>query len=149
MNSPREGNGGGAGGGGGGGGGDDASLQTRFHQVVRGLVVYLQARHQLFLIEGREASEFFTKKLVLSLIALVFLVVGYGLFLVGAVMTVSLWSGMPWHFACLLAAAGHLFLGVVFLRLARRRPKTPLFEESTNELAKDREWLSNPRKPWK
>lgn len=135
MNPPPEGN-------------DDGSLQARFQNVLRGLVLYVQARHRLFLIETREASGFLSKRIALAVVALVFLVFGYVLFLAGAVIVVDRLTGVPWYFVCLLLAPVHLLLGYVFLSFARRPPAEPLFRESVNELAKDREWLSNSKKPW-
>lgn len=126
---------------------DDTSLQKRFQNVVRGVVVYLQARHQLFLIEAREAAAFLSNRLVLALVAFVFLACGYALLLVAAIILFSQWSGLPWPYVCLLASALHLVVGYLFVRLAQRPPREPLFEESVKELEKDREWLANSKKP--
>ena len=127
---------------------DDSSLQTRFQRVLSGLVLYLQARRCLFGLEAKEAAEFLSARLILALVALTLLFFGYALLLAGAIIAVDHFTQIPWWSVCLLLAPGHLLAGFILFRLAVRRPKTPLFEESINELAKDREWLSNPKKPW-
>ncbi len=137
MNPPRQGN------------SDDASLQSRFQSVVRSVVVYLQARHRLWAIEAGEAKEVFSRKLCLVLVALVFLVLGYMLIVVGAMMMMARLAWAPWPVISLLVGLGHLLVGAVVWAVARRSPKEPFFQETLNELEKDREWLSSPQKPWK
>ena len=127
---------------------NDGALQNRFQKVLRSLVLYFQARHLLFGIEFKEAFGYFSKQVVLALIALVFLVFVYALLLAGAIIVIDHFTRVPWWFVCLLLAPGHLVIGYLCLRLAKRPPEDPLFKESINELAKDREWLSNPTKPW-
>ncbi|MFT4637860.1 MAG: putative membrane protein YqjE [Verrucomicrobiales bacterium] len=127
---------------------DASSLQTRFQKMLRGLVLYTQARHRLFHIEALEAVQFFSRKFIFGLVAFLFLAFGYALLLSGAIIVVDHFTPIPWWFVCLLLAPGHLLIGFVFFRMAKRPPPAPLFEESINELAKDREWLSNPTKPW-
>ena len=127
---------------------NDGALQTRFQKVLRSLVLYVEARHLLFGLEFKEAFEHFSKRTVLALAALVFLVFGYALLLAGTIIVVDYFTRVPWWFVCLLLAPGHLLIGYLCLRLAKRPPEEPLFKESINELTKDREWLSNPTKPW-
>ena len=126
----------------------DGSLQDRFQKVLRALVLYLQARQQLFVIETGEAFAYLSKRLVLVLVASVFLLFGYALLLAGAIIVIDHFTRVPWWFVCLLLAPGHLVIGYLFFRIAKRPPSGPLYEESIRELAKDREWLSNSTKPW-
>ena len=127
---------------------DDGALQTRFHRVLRSLVLYFQARHQLFVIESQEAFRLLSKRLLLAVLACIFLVFGYALLLAGAIIVIDHFTEIPWWFVCLLLSPGHLLVGYLFFRLAKRPLPEPLYRESVNELAKDREWLSNPTKPW-
>lgn len=124
------------------------ALQTRFQKVLRALVLYCQARTRLFGLEWKEAVEYLSKRLVLGILAGIFLLFGYLLLLAGAIIVIDHFTRVPWWFVCLLLAPGHLFLGYLFLRMAKRPPDVPLFEETLKELEKDREWLSNPTKPW-
>ena len=52
-------------------------------------MLYLQARHQLFVIEAREAATFFSKRLLLGIVAVVFLLFGYALLLAGAIIVID------------------------------------------------------------
>lgn len=124
------------------------ALQNRFQKVLRALVLYFQARSRLFGLEWKEAAGHFSKRLILAVLAATFILFGYALLLAGAIIVIDHFTRVPWWFVCLLLAPGHLLLGYLFLRLARRPPDVPLFEESLKELEKDREWLSNPTKPW-
>jgi uncharacterized membrane protein YqjE len=111
------------------------------------MVLYLEARQRLLAIEADEARVYFSCKLTQLVTAVALLAFGYGLFLAGGIMLLVGPLEVPWYGVCLGLAPLHLLLGWLFLRLARRPPQEPLFKESANELAKDREWLSNPRKP--
>ncbi len=123
-------------------------LARRFRSILRGGILYLQARQRLFIIEAVEATAFLVNRGTRAVLALFFLAFGYALLLAGGILFLSRLLPMPWWFLCLILAPLHLLLGWLFLRAARRRPETPLFEESRNELRKDRDWLSNSNEPW-
>ncbi len=126
---------------------DSGSLQARFQKVLGGIVLYLQARQQLFLIEAKDAVHFLSKRLVLAFIAFLFIAFGYALFLGGAIVVIDRFTRVPWWFVCLLLAPVHLVIGYIFVRLCKRPPSVRLFDDSIRELEKDREWLSNSKNP--
>jgi len=104
---------------------NDGALQNRFQKVLRSLVLYVQARHLLFGLEFQEAFEYFSKRTILALLAFVFLVFGYALLLAGAIIVIDHFTRLPWWFVCLLLAPGHLVIGYLCLRLAKRPPEKP------------------------
>ncbi len=130
------------------GGSPDSTLQQRFKGVLRAVVLYLQARKTLLIIEIGEAKSYLISRLVLVCCALLCVSFGYGLALVGGIWWLSQFLNLPWWHLCLALVPIHLMLAYLLVRVASKAPKEPLFQESRNELRKDKEWLSNPNEPW-
>lgn len=126
----------------------DPSFQYRFKGVLRAVVLYLQARKNLLGIEIGEAKSYLISRLILVCFAFICVAFGYGLALVGGIWWLSQLVHTQWWKFCLILVPFHFLLGYLLVRLASRAPREPLFQESRNELRKDKEWLSNPNEPW-
>lgn len=116
-----------------------ASIRDLTGTVVR----YVEARLRLLQIEGREAGGRLVLVLILALLACGALAGAWLLAAPAAVVLVAQRSGWPWTHVALAAAAAHLLIAWLLLLLLRSRiARLQLFEESRNQLIKDREWLA-------
>lgn len=119
-----------------------SSLKGQIVGASRTFLAYFQARAQLFTLEAREASEQMGKRITFLAIGGGLLFLGYLLLLAGLIPLLADATGLSWKVIGLIAAAIHLIVGVIFVLIARKNYSEPTFEESQNELEKDREWLA-------
>ncbi|MEM7012462.1 MAG: phage holin family protein [Verrucomicrobiota bacterium] len=133
--------------------GRPAGLKDQIIGTSRTFLAYIQARAQLFALEAREASEQTGRRLAYFAIGGGITFLGYAILVVALVPLIAKWLSVDWHLIGLVFAFLHVAVGIGILRYATKAfSKTP-FEESQNELEKDREWLarnlptSNAKKP--
>lgn len=114
---------------------------------------YLEIRGHLFQIETQEAGTHLSKVATRGVLALGCIMVAWLLAMPAAVVLAAeyLKPWLPWvrweHVALTLAAL-HMVLGFVFLLAAKRRwTRVRLYEESLNQLKKDREWVAKNQPP--
>jgi uncharacterized membrane protein YqjE len=121
-------------------------------QRLRGLVqaglAYAEARGKLFQIETQEAAYHAThigKGAALGIGA----VIGAWLLLTPALVSlIAKAASQPWEYIAIVIGAVHLIIAFVLLRRVQARlPQVRLFEESLNQLQKDREWIAGPQQP--
>ena len=120
-----------------------AGLFGHLSALIAANLGYLRARLKLAGIEGKEAAIHASIILGLAIGALVALIFGYFLFVLGAVFLVAqaFDNEHAWIWV-LLGAAGLHFAGAVALVLiAKAKLATPLFPITLDELQKDQEWL--------
>jgi uncharacterized membrane protein YqjE len=107
----------------------------------------------LLQIEAQEAGSHSSKVGVRLVLALSALLVAWMLFVpavvvLGAELLKQHWAWMRWEYLALALAALHLLIGFILLSAAARRWKRfRLFEETLNQLQKDREWLARNQQP--
>ena len=111
------------------------------------LICYVEARLRLLQIEGKEAGGQIILVLILAAFACGALAGTWLLAAPAAVMLISQKTGWPWTQVALGAAGAHLIAAWLLLVMLKSRiARLQLFEESRNQLIKDREWLA-PKQP--
>lgn len=137
--------------------GPSPSLDTGPISRVRGFVQaglrYVEVRGKLAQLEAQEAGTHISKvglRLVVSISALLisWLLAMPAIVVLVAEFLKQRWSWVRWEYVALALAALHLFVGLIMLAAAARRwQQARLFEESLNQLSKDREWLAHNQQP--
>jgi uncharacterized membrane protein YqjE len=111
------------------------------------VALYAVARLQLLQLEAREAGSRSLSLLLLAVLALGVLGSGWLIAVPALVWLAAETFSIPWHIAALAAAALHILVGGLLLALLKRKiAGLKLFEDTVNELQKDRQWLS-PKQP--
>ena len=122
--------------------GHASGLKDQIISTSRTFLAYFQARAQLFAIEAREASDQIGKRVVFFAIGGALAFLGYVLLVVALIPILASTLEIAWQMMALIAAGLHLGAGITILILAAKAFSKPSFEESQNELEKDREWLA-------
>lgn len=117
-------------------------LRDQILSSARTFLAYFQARALLLAIEAREAYDQTGRRLAFTAAGGAILFLGYVLLLTALIPLIAEWWGVAWGVVCFIAAAIHIIGGGVLLLLARLLFSNPMFEETQNEIEKDREWLS-------
>ena len=73
--------------------------------------------------------------------ALALCLMGYIFLIVSAVVGIAHLLGTSWPVVALVAALIHFIIAGVLLLVARSRITKPMFQDTRDELKKDREWL--------
>ncbi|MGC6580742.1 MAG: phage holin family protein [Akkermansiaceae bacterium] len=117
---------------------------------------YLQARAELFAIEGGEAAEIIRKRFLKTIIALGFLATSYLILLItgiamgGAFLAEKADGALAnWTGVALVVAILHLFIGLILLGKSRKKNTTPLFEYTRSEWEKDQQWIQQQNRSGK
>ena len=128
---------------------EGAGLFGHFSALIAAKLGYLQARLKLAGIEGKEAAIHGGIIIGLAIGALIALIFGYFLFVLGIVFLVALAFDSPhaWIWVLLVAALLHFLGAVVLLFIAKMKLGTPLFPLTLDEFRKDQEWLKTTIKP--
>lgn len=104
---------------------------------------YVGARLELLGLESRAASRNYLRVLILAVVAVLALVLGYILVVLGLVFLLHAWTGWSWPVLTAAFGGAHLLV-VVFCALSiKSRVAVPAFTESLAELRKDRTWLQS------
>jgi uncharacterized membrane protein YqjE len=120
-----------------------AGLLHNLVSLVNSLVGFLESRASLFAKESKTAL---VQVLVLvgCLAGAAFLTVfGYLFLVASAVVGVAHALHVSWVKIALIAAGLHFVLAFVCVMIARSRMNKSMFEMTSVELKKDREWLKN------
>jgi uncharacterized membrane protein YqjE len=111
--------------------------------LLRAVALYIEARGRLLHIEGQEAGSRIGSLSGMFMLALAAFVIGWLLATPALVWIIADASGWHWTRVALAGAGIHLFLGLLLLLgLKSRLRGMHLFEESFNQLRRDREWLA-------
>ena len=111
--------------------------------LLNGLAEFVSSRLSLAAQESKTALVNVLILVGCLVCALVMLAFGYVFLLVSAIFGIAHTAGISWVWIAFGAAGLHLVLAVVCLVIARMRLRTPMFESTSAELKKDREWLKN------
>lgn len=107
------------------------------------LALYFEARLRLVQIESKEAGSRVVALLFLAVISLSLLALGWLIAIPALLWLIAEKLDQPWYLVALVAAVIHLFLGfILLLTLKLKLGKLRLFEDTLNELQKDRQWLA-------
>jgi len=106
-------------------------------------VLYAEARGRLLQIEAREAGGRITGVSLLALGTFGALFTGWLLAMPAIVWMLAERTGWHWSRAAMALAATHIVLGMIAsLWLKRKLTALRIFEESFNQLKRDREWIA-------
>lgn len=100
------------------------------------------ARCSIFRIEAQEAAAIASRKLIQTLIGIIFLMIAWFFTMIGGAFAIASFTAIPWYWILLSFAAIHIIVALWFLYLAKKAsPKA--FAVTLDELQKDREWIAN------
>jgi uncharacterized membrane protein YqjE len=120
-----------------------AGLLHNLVSLLNSLAGFLESRAALFAKESKTALVH-VLVLVASLAAAAFLAVfGYLFLVASAIAGLAHTLHVSWIKITLIAAGLHFVLAFVCVLIARSRMHKSMFEMTTVELKKDREWLKN------
>ena len=131
----------------------DNGAASRVRGLVQAGLHYVEIRGKLLQIEAQEAGANSSRlgvRLVLALGALFFAGMLFipAVVVLGAELLKQHWAWMRWEYLALTLGALLTLIGFILLSTAARRWKrVRLFEESLNQLQKDREWLARNQQP--
>ena len=121
--------------------------QSALLSLVGTLALYVEARLRLVQIESREAGVRLVSLALIAAIALGLTALGWLIAVPALIWLISEKLSQPWYLVALVAGALHLAVGfILLLTLKIKLGRLRLFEDTLNELQKDREWLA-PKKP--
>ena len=111
--------------------------------LVRAWVLYAEAPGRLLQIEAREAGGRITGVSLLALGTFGALFTAWLLAMPAIVWMLAERTGWHWSRAAMALAATHIVLGMIAsLWLKRKLTALRIFEESFNQLKRDREWIA-------
>jgi uncharacterized membrane protein YqjE len=120
-----------------------AGLIHNLLALVNSLAGFLESRVGLFAKESKTALIQIVVLLACVIGAVILVVLGYFFFVASAIVAIAHKLHLSWIWISLAAAGVHFILALVCLLVARSRMKQSMFEVTTAELKKDREWLKN------
>ncbi len=110
--------------------------------LFRSLALFVEARGRLLQIEGQEAGARLSNLTGMFMLVLALVIIGWMLAAPALVWIIAEANGWHWTRVALAGAGIHLFLGLLFLAgLKSRLRSLRLFEETFQQLRRDREWL--------
>ena len=120
-----------------------AGLLHNLLALVNDLAGFLESRIGLFAKESKTALVHVIVLLGCLVGAAVLLLFGYVFLIASAIAGLAQGLQVSWIWISLAAAGLHFILALVCVLIARARMKKAMFEATTAELKKDREWLKN------
>ena len=120
-----------------------AGLLHNLLALVNDLAGFLESRLGLFAKESKTALVHVIVLLGCLVGAAVLVLFGYVFLIASAIAGLAHGLQISWIWISLAAAVLHFILAVVCVLIARARMKKAMFEATTAELKKDREWLKN------
>ncbi len=120
-----------------------AGLLNNLLGLINGLTEFFSSRISLLAQESKSALVHIVVLVACLLGALVFVAFGYVFLLVSAIFGIAHAAGISWVWIALAVAVLHFVLATVCGVIARARLAKPMFESTSAELKKDREWLKN------
>ena len=109
--------------------------------LLSALVEFFEIRFAVLTQESKSAA---LQLLILAgcvIAALALCVMGYVFLIVSAVVGIAHLLGTSWPVVALVAALLHFIIAGVLVLVARSRITKPMFQDTRDELKKDREWL--------
>ena len=110
------------------------------------LMDLVAARVELIQLEARASVRKRMRRVAGVLVAALCMFFTWALLLIGGIAAISSASDWPWHWIALVAAAIHLLLALVLIKMASTKPAVPSFPLTRAEFQKDREWIENFQK---
>jgi uncharacterized membrane protein YqjE len=120
-----------------------AGLLHNLLALVNDLAGFLESRLGLFAKESKTALVQVLILVACLAGAAVLALFGYVFLIASALVGIAHALQISWVWITLAAAGLHFILALVCVLIARRRMKQSMFEATSAELKKDREWLKN------
>ena len=120
-----------------------AGLLHNLLSLVNSLAGFLESRIALFGAESKTALVHVLVLVGCLALAAFLAVFGYIFLVASAIVGLAQAFGISWVKISLAAAGLHFLLAFICVLIARSRMKKPMFEMTSTELKKDREWLKN------
>ena len=109
--------------------------------LLSAIVEFFEIRFALAAQESKSAALQMAVLVGCVIGALALCVMGYVFLIVSAVVGVAHLLGTSWPVVTLVVALLHFIIAGVLLLVARTRITKPMFQDTRDELKKDREWL--------
>jgi uncharacterized membrane protein YqjE len=120
-----------------------AGLLHSLVSLVNSLAGFLESRIALLATESKTALVHVLVLVGCLAVAAFLAVFGYIFLVASAIVGLAHAFGISWVKISLAAAGLHFLLALVCVLIARSRMKKSMFEMTSTELKKDREWLKN------
>ncbi len=109
--------------------------------LISAVVAFFESRFVLLAQESKSAAVQLLILVGCIIAAIALCVMGYVFLIVSAVVGLAHLLGTSWPVVALVVALLHFIIAGVLLLVARSRITKPMFQDSIDELKKDREWL--------
>ena len=109
--------------------------------LLSAIVEFLEVRFAVLTEESKSAALQLLILVGCIIAALALCVMGYVFLIVSAVVGIAHLLGTSWPVVALVAALLHFIIAGVLVLVARSRITKPMFQDTRDELKKDREWL--------
>ena len=120
-----------------------AGLLNNLLALLNALAGFVESRAGLFAQESKSALVHVLVLVGCLVAALLLVFFGYIFLIASVIVGLAHALHVAWVWIALAAALLHFILALGCLLIARSRMKKPMFESTTLELKKDREWLKN------
>lgn len=120
-----------------------AGLLNNLLALANSLAGFFGSRFALFTSESKGVLVHVVVLLACVIGALILALFGYIFLIASLIAAVAQALEVSWIWITLATAGIHFLLAVIALVVASVRMKKPMFEATTAELKKDREWLKN------
>ena len=109
--------------------------------LLSAIVQFFEVRFAVLAQESKSAALQLLILVGCVIAALALCVMGYVFLIVSAVVGIAHLLGTSWPLVALVVALLHFIIAGVLLLVARSRITKPMFQDTVDELKKDREWL--------
>ena len=109
--------------------------------LLSAVVQFFEVRFAVLAQESKSAALQLLILVGCVIAALALCVMGYVFLIVSAVVGIAHLLGTSWPVVALVVALLHFIIAGVLLLVARSRITKPMFQDTVDELKKDREWL--------
>ena len=109
--------------------------------LLSAIVQFFEVRFAVLAQESKSAALQLLILVGCVIAALALCVMGYVFLVVSAVVGIAHLLGTSWPVVALVVALLHFIIAGVLLLVARSRITKPMFQDTADELKKDREWL--------
>ena len=109
--------------------------------LLSAVVQFFEVRFAVLAQESKSAALQLLILVGCVIAALALCVMGYVFLIVSAVVGIAHLLGTSWPVVALVVALLHFIIAGVLLLVARSRITKPMFQDTADELKKDREWL--------
>jgi len=109
--------------------------------LLSAIVQFFEIRFAVLAQESKSAALQLLILVGCVIAALALCVMGYVFLIVSAVVGIAHLLGTSWPVVALVVALLHFIIAGVLLLVARSRITKPMFQDTVDELKKDREWL--------